>query len=118
MASKKYGEDKNTIFVLCADNGSPYILPPSNAPTAVERARMDRRFEGSSDNMRTKCKTGYSNALASLLDVFPTAMDFAEIQSHGLDGESLKPVVWGRKQKPRVEFLYRRTSCHHLVSQC
>lgn len=98
---KKYGEDKNTIFVLCADNGSPYILPPSNAPY---RGGKGQGWIGGSRVPLIICapnaKPGYSNALVSLLDVFPTAMDFAEIPvPDGLDGESLKPLVTGKKDK-------------------
>lgn len=105
---KKYGEDKNTIFVLCADNGSPYILPPSNAPY---RGGKGQGWIGGSRVPLIICapnaKPGYSNALASLLDVFPTAMDFAEIPiPDGLDGESLKPVVLGQKTKTSRKNFY------------
>ncbi len=96
---KKYGEDKNTIFVLCADNGSPYIVPPSNAPY---RGGKGQGWIGGSRVPLIICapnaKPGYSEALVSLLDVFPTAMDFAKIDiPEGLDGESLKPVILGEK---------------------
>jgi len=91
------GQANNTIIVITSDNGSPFGIPPANAPFAGSKGTY---FMGGSrvplivyiPTINPKLK--YSEALVSTMDIFPTVMEAAGIElPKDIDGESLLPIL-------------------------
>jgi len=99
----------NTIIIITSDNGSPFGIPPANAPFAGSKGTY---FMGGSrvplivyiPTINPKLK--YSDALVSTMDIFPTVMEAAKIKlPDNIDGESLLPIIKEEsKDAKRSEF--------------
>ncbi|RZJ71866.1 MAG: hypothetical protein EOO47_22730 [Flavobacterium sp.] len=108
-ALAKAGQIENTLFVLCSDNGSPYPVPPYNAPY---KGGKGTGWMGGSHSplimvMPGKTKVMYSDDLVSCLDILPTALDVAGLEvPKNLDGVSLKKLILEGKQAKPHQILF------------
>lgn len=106
---KQSGQIKNTLFILCSDNGGVTAVPPYNSPY---KGGKGTGWLGGSHSplimvMPGRTATGFSNKLVSTLDILPTALDVAGIDiPEQLDGISLKKVIFGEKFEEGHSILY------------
>lgn len=100
---------ENTLFIICSDNGSPYPVPPYNAPF---KGGKGTGFLGGSHSplimvMPGKTKAMFSDQLVSTLDILPTALDIAGLKiPDKLDGISLKKLITTGDQENAHEMIF------------
>jgi len=98
---EKYDAAKETIFILCSDNGSPIPVPPYNAPFKGGKGTgwLGGSYVPLIIYMPGKILPQRNGSLVSAMDILPTAMDFAGIPiPQDIDGVSLKPILTGKDQ--------------------
>jgi len=94
---KELGLDRNTIIVWSADHG----LALGSHGLMGKQAVYDAMYKAPLIFAGPGISHGQSPALCYLLDILPTALDFAGGESPAsIDGVSLRPVISG--QKPAV----------------
>ena len=101
------GLRKNTIVIFTSDNGFNGLTSHSNAL----RGSKGNVYEGGIRvpafiNWPGKVKAGITNVPISGMDYFPTFLELANIQDYTetLDGNSLMPLIKGKKMKERPLF--------------
>ena len=96
---KKYGQEKNTLFILTCDNGcTHYEVPPYNAP---HRGGKGTGWLGGVNVpfvvwQPGVVRPGINREIVSLADVLPTVMDATGASMpQNIDGRSLLPFLKG-----------------------
>lgn len=106
---EKSGQDKNTIFIISSDNGSPSPIPPYNAP--FKGGKGTGWLGGSHTPLiivwPDHTKHQLVNELVSTMDILPTVLDFVGIKvPENNDGKSLKPLLTGKTDKSPHDILF------------
>ena len=97
---KTAGKDKNTLFILSADNGqSKDRVPPYNAP--YRGGKGTGWLGGSHEPLiiywPAQLHAGWHSELVSTMDIFATALDAAGLApTRPIDGRSLLPLMLGK----------------------
>jgi len=100
---EKYGQDKNTLFILSSDNGCTlYNVPPFNAPNRGGKGTgwlggMNVPFVVWQPGV---VQPGVNREIVSLADVLPTVVEAAGASMpENIDGKSLLPFLKGEAEK-------------------
>ncbi len=97
---KAHGEDRNTLFILSADNGQTwYRVPPYNAPFRGGKGTgwLGGTHEPLIISWPAKIPAGWHSELVSTMDIFATALDAAGLKpAQPIDGRSLLPLMLGQ----------------------
>ena len=116
---RKEGLERNTLVVFSSDNGPWLVMDQQGGSAGLLREGKGSTWDG---GMRVpgiawwpgKIKAGVVNTnLASLLDIFPTAIKLAGAklpEDRAIDGVDLGDVLFkGASSPPRTLFFYRGT---------
>jgi uncharacterized sulfatase len=107
---KANGQDRNTLFMLTADNGQVfYRVPPYNAPYRGGKGTgwLGGSHEPLIISWPAQIHGGIRKEMVSMMDIFATALDAAGLQpTQPIDGRSLLPLMRGETQTGPHEQLF------------
>jgi arylsulfatase A len=115
-ALRKEGLAENTLVVFSSDNGPWLVMGNQGGSAGLLRDGKGSTWEGGMRVpgiawMPTRIQPGVTSQMASVLDLFPTALALTGTTKPGgvtLDGIDLAPLLFERKPLPERPFFYYR----------